>query len=143
MDLACKLTSYVANKSIQSGITDGKFLKDSSKVLIVDDSGIIQLMSLPDNGDSPDDKLQPQTSAEEHEGSITELCLLPHGNRFITSSTDCSIKLWDLEKTRYESNECFESIKTFGLVMINGPSTFCFILSFIPYRKKSDSEGKN
>lgn len=103
---------------MNAGVIDGKFIKsDSSKMIVIDDSGCISVLSLPENGDEPDDKLQLYKLSEEHESIINSIELFKtNQTHFITCSSDQSIKIWDLEYTRLESNEYLNSLNTYKLV---------------------------
>ncbi|XP_046997141.1 methylosome protein 50-like [Schistocerca americana] len=81
----------------ETGVCDGKFLQDKYKIVVGEDSGVIQVLALIESEDKDSFHFTCLGSACEHDDSVSSLSTFNDKKKVVSGSFDCSVKVWDIE----------------------------------------------
>ncbi|PNF41240.1 hypothetical protein B7P43_G01506 [Cryptotermes secundus] len=86
----------------ETGITDGKFLEDNNKVIIGEDSGVVQVLGLSESPGEHTFHFESLSSVCEHDDSVLSVSVFSDGKRAVTGGLDMNIKVWSVESLTSE-----------------------------------------
>ena len=89
-------------KSNYRSITCLKFSQDGEYLLVAGADGILHMYAMVDLLEQSlrGDDIQPRQTWSEHHLQITDLCVLPHGNRVVSSSLDQTLVVMELTHSK-------------------------------------------
>lgn len=86
----------------ETGVTDGKFLEDKQKIIIGEDSGVVQVLGLSESADEHSFHFESLNSVCEHDDSVLSVSVFLDRKRAVTGGLDMNIKVWDVESLTSE-----------------------------------------
>lgn len=96
-ELTPDVNKCLAAVECETGVCDGKFLQDKHKIVVGEDSGVIQVLALIESEDKNSFHFTCLGSACEHDDSVSSLSTFNDKKKVVSGSFDCSIKVWDIE----------------------------------------------
>ncbi|XP_067004033.2 methylosome protein WDR77 [Anabrus simplex] len=96
-DAAPDVEKCLTGVECETGVCDGKFLKDEQRVIVGEDSGSVQILALTEAADEHIFHFSPIGSSCEHDDSIVSISVFKDKPRAVSGSFDTNIKVWDVE----------------------------------------------
>nr|CAD7403885.1 unnamed protein product [Timema cristinae] len=101
-DGAPDVEKCLTGMTCENGVCDGKFLSDRQKILIGEDSGTLQVLTLSESPEEHTFHFSTVATACGHDDSVLSVDVFAGEKRAVTGSADMNIKVWNTEALECE-----------------------------------------
>ncbi|KDR20539.1 methylosome protein 50-like [Zootermopsis nevadensis] len=101
-DSAPNVEKCLTGIECETGVSDGKFLEDKQKIIIGEDSGLVQVLGLSESADEHTFRFESLNSVCEHDDGILSVSVFSDRTRALTGGSDMNIKVWSVESLTSE-----------------------------------------
>ncbi|XP_069686307.1 methylosome protein WDR77-like [Periplaneta americana] len=96
-DAAPDVEKCLTGIECETGVTDGKFLEDKQKIIVGEDSGVVQILGVSESADEHTFHFESLNSVCEHDDTVLSVSVFSDKKHAVTGSLDITIKVWSVE----------------------------------------------